>query len=236
MPGGATSPLTAVERSFKMLNMSSVGAEDAPVSALEADEDRTTRARIRDAAIVGFAADGVRGTTVRAIAATAGVSPGLVLHHFGSKDGLRIACDAHVADEIRRRKGEALGAGPGPALLGGLGDDDGLPLLDYLASTLTDGSAHVAELIDELVADAEASLALAVETGVARPSDHPRERAAVLTLWSLGALVLREHVTRVLGGELDQPGPYLTGAVEVLSGLLTDDAASALRHTEEVDG
>lgn len=220
-----------------MLNMSSVDADAAPSTAVEADEDRTTRARIRDAAIVGFAADGVRGTTVRAIAAAAGVSPGLVLHHFGSKDGLRVACDAHVAAEIRRRKGEALVGGPGPALLGGLGgDESGAPLLGYLASALTDGSPHVAELIDELVADAEVSLALAVETGVARPSDHPGERAAVLTLWSLGALVLREHVTRVLGGELDRPGPYLTGAVEVLSGVLTDDAAAALRHTEEVDG
>jgi TetR/AcrR family transcriptional regulator, regulator of cefoperazone and chloramphenicol sensitivity len=30
------------------------------------------------------------------IAAAAGVSPGLVIHHFGSKDGLREAVDAHV--------------------------------------------------------------------------------------------------------------------------------------------
>ena len=39
---------------------------------------------------------GFAGTTVRAIAAEVGVSPALLLHHFGSKDGLRDACDDHV--------------------------------------------------------------------------------------------------------------------------------------------
>src|SRR3712207_8086528 len=50
-----------------------------------ADDDLTGRARIRDAAIRRFAVDGF-GTSVRAIAADAGVSPGLVIHHFGSKE------------------------------------------------------------------------------------------------------------------------------------------------------
>ena len=36
-----------------------------------------------------------------AIAQDAGVSPGLVLHHFGTKDALRAACDEHVLRQIR---------------------------------------------------------------------------------------------------------------------------------------
>ena len=50
--------------------------------------DLTARARIRDAAIECFARQGF-AVSVRAIAAHAGVSPGLVIHHFGSKAGLR---------------------------------------------------------------------------------------------------------------------------------------------------
>ena len=65
--------------------------------------DLTTRARIRDAAITAFGEQGF-AVGVRAIAEAAGVSPGLVNHHFGSKDGLRAECDAFVTDAIRQAK------------------------------------------------------------------------------------------------------------------------------------
>jgi AcrR family transcriptional regulator len=65
-------------------------------------DDLTARAGIRDAALVQFAERGVASTTMRAIAAHAGVSPGLVQQHFGSKDGLREACDRDVQDLVRR--------------------------------------------------------------------------------------------------------------------------------------
>ena len=46
------------------------------------DEDRTGRARVRDAALAEFAERGLAGASVRSVAARAGVSPGLVQHHF----------------------------------------------------------------------------------------------------------------------------------------------------------
>ena len=59
------------------------------------DPDLTAAARIRNAALRRFARDGF-GVGLRAIAADAGVTAGLITHHFGSKDGLRRACDAEV--------------------------------------------------------------------------------------------------------------------------------------------
>ena len=76
-------------------------------------DDRTAKARIRDAAIVCFAEHGIAATTARKVATAAGVSPGLVMHHFGSMEGLRAACDRHVTAMIRDLKGEAMGAGAG---------------------------------------------------------------------------------------------------------------------------
>ena len=61
-----------------------------------APDDRTAWAVIRDEALRLFAERGPDAASVRQIAAAAGVSPGLVSHHFGSKDGLRDAVDAHV--------------------------------------------------------------------------------------------------------------------------------------------
>ena len=71
-------------------------------------EDRTTQAKIRDAAIARFPVDGLNGTTVRAIAKDAGVSPALVIHHFGSKDGLHRACDEHVVRLMMEMKAESI--------------------------------------------------------------------------------------------------------------------------------
>jgi AcrR family transcriptional regulator len=50
--------------------------------------DSGTRAAILSAARDGFATQGYAGTTIRGVAAAAGVDPALVNHFYGSKDGL----------------------------------------------------------------------------------------------------------------------------------------------------
>jgi AcrR family transcriptional regulator len=56
----------------------------------------TSAERIREAALEGFARDGVKATSIRDVAAAAGVSPGLVQHHYASKAALREAVDQHI--------------------------------------------------------------------------------------------------------------------------------------------
>ena len=129
------SVLTYLERTFSILNMRS-------------NDDRTSAARIRDAAITEFAANGVDGTSIRAIAATAGVSAGLVIHHFGSKDELRAACDEYVAGIIRDVKGAAMASGGAFDVTAAFRTVGDIPAAKYLARTLVDGSPHVAELVD----------------------------------------------------------------------------------------
>ncbi len=48
----------------------------------------TAREVVRDEGLRLFVAHGPDAVTVRQIAAAAGVSPALVVHHFGSKEGL----------------------------------------------------------------------------------------------------------------------------------------------------
>jgi AcrR family transcriptional regulator len=222
-----------------MLNMRSVPRATAPATPdVAPPDDRTARARIRDAAIERFAADGMAGTSVRAIAADAGVSPALVIHHFGSKDALRAACDEYVATAIAERKHAAMAQGPSFDPLAALrAGQQGPPLLRYLARSLLDPSPQVAALVDGLVADAAEYMAEGVRTGVLRPTDRPFERAAVLTLWSLGALALHDHVARLLafdpaGADTDlaADNAYFSAGLEILgTGLLTEEAAAHLR-------
>jgi AcrR family transcriptional regulator len=64
-----------------------------------------TQDRIIDAALEGFAHEGVAATSIRDVASAAGVSPGLIQHYFPSKAALRAAVDEHVKQVAR----EALG-------------------------------------------------------------------------------------------------------------------------------
>lgn len=214
--------------------MRSAGEPRRPASAAVEEpatgaiDDRTARARIRDAAIRQFAADGVPATSVRAIAAEAGVSPALVIHHFGSKDDLRVACDQYVASFVRERKHRAVEAGAGLDPLAALREEAGTPVLRYLARTIVDGSPHIAELIDTMVDDAVGYLEAGIESGLMKPSRDLRGRAAILTVWSLGALALHEHVERLTGANLENPSEaigYALPALEIVGeGVLTHEA------------
>lgn len=65
-------------------------AQDSP--------DLTARSRIRNAALELYAANGEDRVSMRAVAAAAGVTVGLVQHHFGTKDGLRTAVEQSIVD------------------------------------------------------------------------------------------------------------------------------------------
>src|SRR5258707_12998453 len=58
--------------------------------------ETSTTERIRTAALKSFATYGTSATSLRTVASAAGVSVGLVQHHFGTKAGLVKAVDDHV--------------------------------------------------------------------------------------------------------------------------------------------
>ncbi|MGW5076149.1 TetR family transcriptional regulator [Rhodococcus sp. NPDC004095] len=165
------------------------------------DRDLTTRARIRDAAIVVFGDRGFR-TGVREVAAAAGVSPGLVNHHFGSKNGLREACDEYVLAAIRAAKTESLTRPSAAGLLQQLADvEEYAPLVAYLVRSYQSGGELARSMFDHIVATTEQYLADGVAAGTLRPSRDPAARARYLAMQSLGSTVLFLQMRE------DQDGP-----------------------------
>lgn len=191
----------------------------------------TTAARIRDAAIEVFGDRGFR-VGVRVIAAAAGVSPGLVNHHFGSKDGLRSACDERVLQLIHDQKLKSLLAkDTGAGMLSALAEVEAYgPLVAYMIRSLEAGGPMAESLIEHMIADAEDYIRQGVEAGVLKPSRDPRARARYLVLTNTGATLLwvRLHerddekidfraAIRSISDELTTP------ALELYSqGMLTD--------------
>jgi TetR/AcrR family transcriptional regulator, regulator of cefoperazone and chloramphenicol sensitivity len=181
---------TYAERSFRILNVRST-------------DDLTTAARIRDAAIELFGRDGFAATSVRAVATAAGVSPALVLHHFGSKDELRAACDAHlVAAMIGRRDELGDQATSAAAMQSWLADVEQFrPQLDYMARMLTDGSPGADHLFDLLVAGTAQMISEQVAAGVMRATLDPEVTAVYLTAYGIVPVILGRQIGRMLGGD-----------------------------------
>ncbi|WP_232847840.1 TetR/AcrR family transcriptional regulator [Occultella kanbiaonis] len=159
-------------------------------------DDLTARARIRDAAVRRFATDGLTAP-LRTIAADAGVSPGLILHHFGSRDGLREACDQFVLDEMFRADDELLrdgGASTAAAWLSGLGQHSAM--VGYMLRLLQHGGPVLTAFVDRMVAATADYLEAGVADGSIRPSLAPKARARYVVESSLGALLLRMPAAR----------------------------------------
>lgn len=153
--------------------------------------DLTGRARIRNTALRQFAERGFAATTMRDVATAAGVSPALVQHHFGTKDGLREACDAHALAtyiDIAER-GVVKGELPDRHHIA----QEASWLVRYLALALVEDSPAATAIFDALVAVTEDYLRT---RGGGTADLHAQ--AVVLTAMRLGVTVLHRHVGHAL--------------------------------------
>ena len=176
-------------------------------------EDLTARARIRDAALVQFAEHGFRQATMRGIAQAAGVSTGLVQHHFGSKEALRRACDEAAVEIIRRQLAlvdDVDRQVASPDFASALYQTSPV-LVGYMIRLLVEASPAAPTLFDEMAAGTERFL------GEQRPdlfppgSQQARDGGTVMTVMHLGAAVLHEQLHRRMGTDLmdEASGPRI---------------------------
>jgi TetR/AcrR family transcriptional regulator, regulator of cefoperazone and chloramphenicol sensitivity len=197
-------------------------------AAHRASEDLTARARIRDAALRLFAERGIGAATIRDIAKQAGVSSGLVRHHFGSKEALRDACDAYATERLNRLREQMF-------LEGGLADTGFMSavhptatlLQRYLVRSALDGSEKAASMFDDMVELGKQWLALGhIE------SRDPVASAAVLVVMQLGVFAMPDLMSRALGVDVRTPEGsmrMMRGFVDIFSHpLLTPEQAAQL--------
>lgn len=173
-----------------------------------ASTDLTARARIRNEALVEFGEHGFTRTTLRSIAARAGVSPALVVHHFGSKEGLRAACDEYLLAHIRTAKAAVLAQGHSPSPVAYLAQHPEFSVMyPYLRRLLLDGGSTATAFFDDFVGDVTDYLDIGEKSGAIRPYPDREARAVIMTALSLGLMVFDDRIAARLGGEnlLDPP-------------------------------
>jgi TetR/AcrR family transcriptional regulator, regulator of cefoperazone and chloramphenicol sensitivity len=209
--------LRCAERSFIVLNVRSV---DQP--------GITTAERILRAALAVFAEHGYAAGSVRAIAQLAGVSPALVLHHYGSKDGLRAACDERVLG-YTDTKGRMLLRG---ALPSAADFRDRHPEIDdalaYVVRVVTDGGPTSQDWYARWQSASADVLRELQKDGRVRPDVDVEQAAALLASFGFGVLGTQRLLAAHLGGS-DLMADPAAGAYQRLSmaiftdGLFTTD-------------
>ena len=183
-----------------------------------AEQRRRTEARILAAASRLFVERGYERTTIRAIAGAAGVDGGLVMHYFGSKQGLfQLVTHAPPVPE-----------------LSGSAEQVTEQILAQLAESLASEPVHSLALLRSMLTHPEASQAL--REGAARfqaqisrpiPADDADVRAALVGAVMLGVIVSRHLLN---SGELTAASP------QQVIGLLRPCLRSLTRADPAPDG
>jgi AcrR family transcriptional regulator len=156
-----------------------------PQPGSRAEQRRRSEARILDAATQVFFGAGYDRTTIRAVAAAAGVDAGLVMHYFGSKQELfRRVIDAAPVPEFSGAPGQAAEQ-----------------LLDSLASRLASEPVASLTLLRSMLTNPEAAGAAGAaitryqaQIAEAIPADDAELRAAIISAVTLGIMVSRHLI------------------------------------------
>ena len=166
--------------------------------------DLTAVARIRNAALDGFARDGVAATSIRSVAEAAGVSPGLVQHHFPSKAALRIAVNEYVIRIAREAFADVPVDGDAAAIFEDFGDRitalvrEHPTALRYVARAAAEGDPAALDLFDGFVAITEAQQGRLADAGLLEPGLDRTWAALHLVVFNLGTVMLEDAIDRHL--------------------------------------
>ena len=192
-------------------------------------DDLTAVARIRDAAIEQVGQHGF-SVGLRAIAQAAGVSAALVIHHFGSKEGLLQACDDYISEEIRQAKSESLKSADATSWFAQMAEIQSYaPMMAYLVRSMQSGGPLAKSFWQRMVENAEEYLEEGVRAGTLKPSRDPKARARFLGMNNGGGFLLylqmHDNPTDLRAVLRDYAEDMVLPALELYSnGLMADSS------------
>ncbi len=160
----------------------------------------TAKDRIRDATLSCFAAHGIAATSLRTIAETAGVSVGLVQHHFRTKAALTGAVNQYVLQVV----GEALEPSALPVPPADELDEAGRrltslmaerpDLMTYLGRVLAEGGAFGSVIFTGLLGISAAQRDEFSRRSTTHPDLDPDWAALNPLILRVGAIILHPYI------------------------------------------
>jgi TetR/AcrR family transcriptional regulator, regulator of cefoperazone and chloramphenicol sensitivity len=166
--------------------------------------DLTAHARVRNAALEGFARDGVAGTSIRDIAKAADVSPGLVQHHFPNKAALIGAVNDYVIEIATDAFSQPLDTDSPIDIHQQLGDRvtalvrEYPTALRYVARSTADGDEATLGIFDAFLEIARSQWQTAAEQNLLRPDADITWAALHAVVLNLGTVLFTSVIDRHL--------------------------------------
>jgi AcrR family transcriptional regulator len=203
--------------------------------------DLTTYARIRNAALEGFAAKGVEATSIRDVAAAAGVSPGLVQHHFGTKAGLRDAVNEFVIAVALETFEDLVREGEDAEVWAEMGDTttawvrDNAVAVRYVARALAEGDPEASKILGALVEIARSRWLEPLARKGTLKTDVDKDWAAIhVIVFNLASVLLEPAISDQLPAPFFTPAQlarWNTATTELYRGGLTKPAVRVRRRS-----
>ena len=177
--------------------------------------DLTAKARIRQVALELFATNGSDGTSMRAISSRAGVTVGLITHHFGTKAGLIEAVEDDILDGIEK----AIAYQESDAHVDGVVRKLDQRLLDHIAANplvadylrrmmLIEGNGAGADLTERFTRMALRQIQDLRRRGIASTARDAEEQVMQVMLVQLGQVLMQPYVDQIAGYLGQDPQRY----------------------------
>jgi AcrR family transcriptional regulator len=187
------------------------------------NEDLTAKARIRNAALDLYAQSGEDRVSLRAVAAEAGVTLGLLQHHFKTKAGLRDAVDRLVVDYFAQaiadvpphRSAGEFATARDDAVRRMLADNP--PVVNYIRRSVLGSSGDRTHLLDVLVDLTSREVAVLRDAKLASTRRRESTQVVAVLVRQMGELLLQPLVDATwdrVARRGDGPKPRLSVAVE----------------------
>ncbi|QIS01605.1 TetR family transcriptional regulator [Nocardia brasiliensis] len=167
------------------------------------NDDLTAKARIRNAAMDLFAQYGESRVSLRAIAAEAGVTLGLVQHHFKTKAGLRDAVDQLVGEYFYQAVHSIPGTGT-PAEVASARDEavremlrENPAVVNYLRRAILEPEPAQLQFLERLVELVRSEVVSLREAGLASTRRRESTQVIAILVRQLGELLLAPLIDAV---------------------------------------
>lgn len=168
-----------------------------------------SKERLIEVAVSVLAREGFAGTSLRMIAIEAGVSPALLVHHFGSRQRLiEEAIDAALGEWMESKDGlteraklglsEAIAEWPRLA-------EDGRTKLEFFRQVMIAGGSAANHLFQQMVREAKLRLERFAKTGMMRELTDVDSAAVLLASYGLAPLLMSGSIKSVLGADFTDP-------------------------------
>lgn len=187
------------------------------------NDDLTAKARIRNAAMDLFAQYGESRVSLRAVAAAAGVTLGLVQHHFKTKAGLRDAVDQLIGEYFYQAVHSVPNTGT-PAEVTGARDDavremlrDNPAVVNYIRRAILEPEPTQLKFLERIVELVRSEVLFLREAGVASTTRRESTQIVAVLIRQFGELLLApmiDSVWQMVAPGDTTPKPHLTITVD----------------------